>query len=45
VVQDGDTLTSIAARYGLSVQDLQDANGLTGETIQVGQRITIPARQ
>jgi hypothetical protein len=45
VVQAGDTLTSIAGHYGVSVQELQDANGLSGETIQVGQRLTIPARQ
>jgi hypothetical protein len=45
VVQPGDTLTSIATRYGVSVAELQEANGLTEETIVIGQRLTIPARQ
>ena len=44
VVQAGDTLSGIAGRYGVTVQDIQDANGLTGETIQPGQHLKIPAR-
>ncbi|MER3480842.1 MAG: septal ring lytic transglycosylase RlpA family lipoprotein [Meiothermus sp.] len=36
-VQPGDTLYSIARRYGTSVQALQQANQLAGEVIQAGQ--------
>lgn len=43
VVQAGDSLSVIAARYsGVSVQDLKEANGLTGELIKVGQKLVIP---
>lgn len=36
-VQPGDTLYSIARRYGTSVQALQQANQLAGEVIKAGQ--------
>ena len=40
----GDTLSSISARYGASVQTLLRANGLRSpDRIQAGQRLTIPA--
>ncbi|MEO8287497.1 MAG: LysM peptidoglycan-binding domain-containing protein [Chloroflexota bacterium] len=42
-VQPGDTLTSIAARYGVSVDELVSANGLPNRSvIYVGQSLTIP---
>lgn len=43
VVQNGDTLASIAARCGVSLADLRAANGLVGATIIVGQSLRIPA--
>ncbi|GEM_PF-5669984 len=43
-VQAGDTLGGIAARYGVTVKQIQDANGLQGETIFEGQRLKIPER-
>ena len=49
VVQPGDTLWSIAAaRYPADdvrtrVDDIEQANGLRGPTIQVGQRLRLPA--
>jgi LysM repeat protein len=44
VVQRGDTLTSIAARHGVSLSGLATANGLsTSSWVYVGQRLTIPA--
>jgi LysM repeat protein len=44
VVAPGETLTSIAARYGVSVHALAAANGITDlNTIYVGQRLVIPA--
>lgn len=44
VVRSGDTLFSIARRYGTTVQAIRAANGLTNNTIRVGQRLVIPAR-
>jgi LysM repeat protein len=42
VVQRGETLYSIARRYGMTVAAIQAANGLRTTTIYVGQRLTIP---
>ncbi len=45
VVREGETLTSIASRYGVSVDLLISANKLKDpNTISVGQRLTIPTR-
>jgi len=41
-VQYGDTLYSIARRYGTTVPAIMAANGLTSEYIYVGQRLVIP---
>ncbi|HEY3249288.1 MAG TPA: LysM peptidoglycan-binding domain-containing protein [bacterium] len=42
VVQRGDTLFSIARRFGVSVGVLMDANGLRTGAIYVGQTLLIP---
>ncbi len=43
VVQSGDTLLAIAARYGVSARDLQAANGIEDPTkLQIGQQLIIP---
>jgi LysM repeat protein len=42
VVQQGDTLNEIAQRFGTTAQAIRDANGLTGDTINVGQVLVIP---
>lgn len=43
-VQNGDTLTRIAAMHGVSVADLEDANGIkTGVVLRPNQTLTIPA--
>ena len=41
-VQSGDTLTSIAKRNRTSISALRSANGLTGDLIRVGQKLTLP---
>jgi putative chitinase len=43
VVQPGDTIFSIASRFGVSVDDILRANGLTSPNfIFVGQTLRIP---
>jgi LysM repeat protein len=41
-VQKGDTLFSLAKKYGVTVKDLMKENKLTKETILVGQALTVP---
>ncbi len=49
VVQPGDTLWSIAAAHypaddvRIRVDDIEQANGLRDPTLQVGQRLRLPA--
>lgn len=43
MVQAGDTLFSIAIRFGTTVEAIRQANNLTGDTIYVGQTLVIPA--
>lgn len=42
IVRSGDTLTSIAARYGVSVNSIRVRNKLSSSSIRVGQRLVIP---
>ncbi len=42
VVRAGETLGRIAGRYGTTVRQLVEANGLVSTVIQVGQRLEIP---
>jgi len=42
IVERGNTLYSIAKRYGVTVDAIRQANGLTSNEISVGQRICIP---
>jgi LysM repeat protein len=44
VVRRGDTLYSIARRYGTTVQAIMVANGLSNYSIYVGQQLRIPTR-
>lgn len=43
VVRKGDTLYSIATRYGITAAALRNANNISGNSISVGQRLTINA--
>lgn len=43
VVKAGDNLTRIARQFGTTVAALRSANGLTGDTIFVGQTLSVPA--
>ncbi len=41
-IQSGDTLSSIAVRHGVPVNQLRQANDLSGDVIRVGQVLRIP---
>ncbi|MEH6518654.1 MAG: N-acetylmuramoyl-L-alanine amidase [Halioglobus sp.] len=41
-IASGDTLSDIAQRFNISVNDLKDHNSLNGTRILVGQKLTIP---
>ncbi len=41
-VSEGDSLYGLARRYGVSVRELKDANGLDEARIRIGQKLTIP---
>ncbi len=43
VIASGDTLSSIAKRYRISVNELKSINRLESSSIRVGQVLTIPA--
>ena len=41
-VKKGDSLYSIANKYNISVEDLKNANGISGNLITIGQVLNIP---
>ena len=41
-VRSGQTLSSIAKQYRVSVNSLRDANGIDGSHLSVGQKLRIP---
>lgn len=41
VVKVGDSLSVIANRYGMSVEDLKSLNGLSSNIIRIGQELTL----
>ena len=44
-IQRGDNLMAIATRFGVSLRDLQDTNGITDpRSLRVGQELIIPSR-
>lgn len=40
-VQRGETLFSIANRYGLTINELRDLNGISGNSIRSGQKLRV----
>ena len=42
VVQKGDSLYSIANQFGITVDELKNANNLTSNLLTIGQRLIIP---
>lgn len=43
VVRQGETLFSIASRYGTTVEELRRLNGIVGDNIAAGARLNVPA--
>jgi N-acetylmuramoyl-L-alanine amidase len=43
VISSGDTLSEIAARYKVSLDDLRSANNLKNDVLIIGQELVIPA--
>ena len=43
-VKKGETLSKIASRYGVTLNALKSANGLTNDNIRAGQKLKIPAK-
>jgi len=43
VVSQGNTISSIAKRYGVSVTDLKRANHLRSDIVMIGQKLIIPS--
>lgn len=41
IVEKGDTLLSLAARFNISAETIRWANNLSGSTIQIGQKLVI----
>lgn len=44
VTQDGDTITSIAAKFEVSSDSIRWSNGLTGDIVASGKELTIPPK-
>lgn len=45
VIEKGDTLLPIARKFGVTVEEIQEANGITDpRRLQIGQEIIIPVR-
>ena len=45
VVKSGDTLGAIAYGNGINIRQLEELNGLTSDTLKVGQKLKIPAEK
>ena len=41
-VEPGDSLYSIAKKYNITVDDIKQANNLTGNLLLIGQNLSIP---
>ncbi len=44
-VKSGENLTKIAAQYGVTVDEIRNANGIKNDNIQAGATLTIPTKK
>lgn len=42
-IRAGDTLSDLASRNGMNIQELRQLNGLSSDQLRIGQRIKIPS--
>jgi N-acetylmuramoyl-L-alanine amidase len=42
-IRPGDTLSELASRSGMDIQELRQLNGLSSDQLKIGQRIKIPS--
>lgn len=42
VVMPNETITSIAAKYGITADSIRWSNDLSGDTVEVGKKLTVP---
>ena len=45
VVKNGDTLGSIAYGNGINIRQLKDLNGLSSDSLKIGQKLKVPAEK
>jgi len=45
IVKSGDSLYSIANKYGITVDELKSANNLTSNVLSINQKLTIPGSE
>lgn len=43
-LKSGDTLSSLAKKYGVSIADIKKANGMTSDRLRAGESLKIPAK-
>jgi LysM repeat protein len=43
-VKSGENLYKISKKYGITVQELKNANGIKSDDIKIGQSLTIPSK-
>ena len=43
-LKNGDTLSSLARKYGVSIADIKKANGMTSDRLRAGETLKIPAK-
>lgn len=45
VVKSGDTLGAIAYGHGINIRQLKELNGLTSDSLKIGQKLKVPAEK
>ena len=44
VVKNGDTLGSVAYGNGITIRQLKELNGLSSDSLKIGQKLKIPGK-
>lgn len=44
LIKSGESLSSISKKYGVTIDELRKANGMTGDAIRAGKTLKIPAK-